>query len=124
LPERGERRTQYEGKNLLRIVLAMILPAFLLYLRLVASVAYDRTTPESAARGPLLHAQTILLIAFVIVQILSAIPMAKLFGAARNQFVRVLQYLGALAFGTFFSICAAVLLQAFGYQFLLRVKGA
>ncbi len=105
-------RTHYQGKNLLRLLLALAIPTGLLYLRIVFE--YIRLLYWSDAALGL----------FFVVQLIAARYLQQLFRPAASKLGSVLQYGGAVLFGLFCSVTGAVMLEGFGYNFFLRVFGA
>ena len=101
----------YQGKNLLRLLLALAIPTGLLYLRVVFE--YLRLVYYSEA----------VLGRFFVVQLIAARYLQRLFQPAASKLGSVLQYGGALLMGLFCSITGAVMLEGFGYNFFLRVTG-
>ena len=114
-------RSRYEGKNLLRLLLALGLPAFILYLRIVFLFAADTA---GSTHGPgiwLVRASYLVLIIFVIVQAFCARYIQKLLTPVNTRLLDALQYLAIFAVCVFFSITGAIACEAFGYNVFLRV---
>lgn len=101
----------YQGKNLLRLLLALAIPTGLLYLRVVFE--YLR----------LLYWSDVALGLFFLVQLIAARYLQRFFRPAITKLGRALQYGGAVLVGLFCSVAGAVMLEGFGYNFFLRVFG-
>lgn len=101
----------YRGKNLLRLLLALAIPAGVLYLRVVFE--YLR----------LLYWSDVALGLFFLVQLIAARYLQRFFRPAVTMLGGVLQYGGAVLLGLFCSVTGAVMLEGFGYNFFLRVFG-
>ena len=101
----------YRGKNLLRLLLALAIPAGVLYLRVVFE--YLRLVYYSEA----------VLGLFFVVQLIAARYLQRFFQPAATKLGAALQYGGAVLLGVFCSMTGAVMLEGFGYNFFLRVFG-
>ncbi len=114
-------RTQYEGKNLARLLLAMGLPAALLYFRILLSTIGSYTqalTPAQISR--LGFMSNLILVTFCLVQIFCARYVQRLVPPGKTALGRSLQYAAVLLMCVFFSVTGAIVLESFGYIFLLR----
>ena len=114
-------RSRYEGKNLLRLLLALGVPAFILYLRIVFLFAADTAGLSHAPGVWLVRASYLVLFIFVIVQAFCARYVQKLLRPAKTRLRDALQYLAIFAMCVFFSITGAIACEAFGYNLFLRV---
>jgi amino acid transporter len=115
-----DHRSHYQGRNFLRLLLAMGLPVFVLYCRIVASIAAERSRSSPSVHSALLRTESVCLILYFVVQLVCAVQLQKMFRKPANRGIYVLQYLGALLIGVLFSVCSAAVLEAFGYELLLR----
>ena len=115
--------SRYQGKNLLYLLLAICLPAGLLYLRLVLGLAAidHRVTPAQSVG--LNRASFCALILFFLVQLLCARYVQRLLKLRLTVLGRVLQYGAVLLLCIFFSLTGAIMLEAFGFNVFLRVAG-
>ena len=104
-------KEQYQGKNLLRFLLALAIPTGLLYLRVVFE--YIRLLYWSDAALGL----------FFVAQLIAARYLQRFFRPAVTKLGGALQYAGAVLLGLFCSVTGAVMLEGFGYNFFLRVSG-
>jgi len=99
-------------------------PAALLYLRLVFGYIASQSQLPPAHSHWLSWSSNAALVLFFVVQLLSARYVQRLL-KARSSFPGIaLQYVGVLLLCGLLSICGAVLLEAFGYNFFLRVRHA
>lgn len=118
-PKHG--RTQYEGKNLARLLLAIAFPAALLYLRILLSTIASYTHAITTAQiNRLALMSNLILAAFCLVQILCARYIQRLVPPRQTPLGRSLQYAAVLLMCVVFSLTGAIILEAFGYTFLLR----
>lgn len=120
---RPHDKTRYQGKNLAYLLLAICLPAALLFLRILFGViAADlRITPEQSAY--LVVIADVALALFFIAQLLCAVYLQRLVPPRPTRAGRALQYAGVLIMGLLFSITGAVMLEAFGLNVFLRAAG-
>lgn len=117
---RTRHSSRYEGKNLLRLLLAMGVPAVILYLRIVFAIAGARTATGSQARLWLEGGSYAVLAVFLVVQALCARYVQRLLRPASNRLRDALQYAGVFAMCVFFSVSGAIACEAFGYAVFLR----
>lgn len=114
-------RTRYQGKNLALLLLAMGLPAAMLYLRILLGTIVGYTHHMSP---PELNRLTLLsnaaLVAFFVVQLACAVYIQRLVPPRRSPVGRFLQYLAVLALCVVLSITGAVLFEGFGVAILMR----
>jgi hypothetical protein len=113
-------RTQYQGKRLFYLMLAICLPAALLYLRLVLGLAASDSRVDPLASARLNRWSLAALGLFFIAQLLCARYLQRLLPAKPSHFSNALQYTLALALGILFSLTGAVMLEAFGLNLFLR----
>ncbi len=114
-------RTQYEGKKFARLLLAIGLPAALLYFRILLSAVGNYTQPITATQiGRLAFMSNLVLAAFCLVQILCARYIQRLVPPSQTALGRSFQYAAVLLMCIFFSVTGAIVLESFGYIFLMR----
>ena len=120
---RQHDKTRYQGKNLAYLLLAICLPAALLFLRILFGViATDRrVTPEQSAHLALIA--DIALVIFFIAQVLRAAYVQRLAPRRPTRVGRLFQYAAVLVMCVFFSLTGAVMLEAFGLNLFLRAGG-
>ena len=112
--------TGYRGKNLALLVVALCLPAALLYLRLLFGIlaTSNRVTVAQADRlNALANAALVL---FFIAQVISAWYQERRLRPRKTLLGRVLQYLAVFLMGILFSLMGAILLESFGFAVFLR----
>ena len=114
---------QYQGKNLLRLLLALAIPTGLLYLRVVFAVAASERNVSHAEYVRVLYCSEAALGLFFVVQLIAARYLQRFFRPAVTKLGGALQYAGAVLLGLFCSVTGAVMLEGFGYNFFLRVSG-
>jgi hypothetical protein len=114
-------RTRYEGRNLLLLLLALFGPAFVLFLKIVCSIAASAKgiTPEQVTW--LNRAGYVILTTFFLLEIVCARYASGLLRPARTALGSAVQYAGVLVLCLFISYCGAVTCEAFGYVVFLRV---
>lgn len=114
-------RTRYQGKNLGLLLLAMGLPAAMLYLRILLGtlVGYSRGI-TGIEIGRLTFLSNLTLGAFVVIQVLCARYIQRLVPPRNTDFGRFVQYLAVLALCVLLSVTGAVVFEAFGVTLLLR----
>ena len=115
--------TRYQGRNLLYLLLAICLPAGLLYLRLVLGLAATDTRVTPIQSTWLNRASTVALLTFFLMQLVCARYIQRLLKLRQTAISRFLQYLAVLVLGIFFSLTGAIILEAFGLNFFLRLGG-
>jgi hypothetical protein len=116
----GHDRTRYEGKNLFRLLLALSLPALILYGRVVIAEAASAASRNGAPSRWLARGSYAVLAIFWITQIISARYVQHLLRPARTKLRDALQYLGVFVMCLFFSFSGAIACEAFGYAVLWR----
>jgi hypothetical protein len=111
---------RYQGKRLFYLVLAICVPAALLYLRLVCGIAAadSRVAPEQSLWLERLSTGALLL--FFVAQLACARYLQRLLQPRQTALGNVLQYLAVLAFCTLLSLTGAIVLEAFGFNLFLR----
>jgi hypothetical protein len=117
----GSHKEQYQGKNLLMLLIALCGPAGLLFLRSVFGRAGQ---PESGAAAPTATLQTVsttMLVLFYLAQIAAAWYMRRMLPARHAWWSQSLQFFGLLVMGLFFSLVGATMLEAFGYSLWMRL---
>jgi hypothetical protein len=115
-------KTNYQGKKLAALLLAMAVPVFLYYFRIALAFAAARTGTEPVASLWLMRSSTAALVLFFAAQLAAAWYLRRLFRKPRSAPARALQVVGiALVCGAF-SIGAAVLLESFAYELLIRTR--
>ncbi|MBV9033431.1 MAG: hypothetical protein JO182_02965 [Acidobacteriaceae bacterium] len=121
--DRSHDLTRYQGKNLLRLLLAVCIPAGLLYLRLVLGLAATDTRVTSVQSTWLNRASILALIVFFVVQLVCARYVQRLLNLCQTTIGKFLQYVAVLLLCIFFSLTGAIMLEAFGFNVFLRVGG-
>jgi hypothetical protein len=116
----ASHRAKYQGKQLLSLMLAICLPAALLYIRLVLALAAGSSRATPAQSSALNRCSLAVLLVFFAVQLACARYLQRLFPAAANPVKAALQYLGVLLLCVLFSLTGAILLEAFGWNVFLR----
>ncbi len=120
-PPSQSHADRYRGKNLFFLLLAIGTPAAFLYLRVVFEYAAGGSHLTSAPCKGLLWTSNLSLVFFFIAQLICARYVQRLLKPPVTWPGRALQYVAVLLLCALFSITGAVLLEAFGYAFLLRV---
>ncbi len=117
---RGHDPARYQGKNLAFVLLAVCVPAALLYLRLLLGIlaTSSRVTAVQAARLTLLSNVTLAI--FFASQLISARYQQKMLKARATTIGKTLQYAAVLLMGLIFSVTGAIMLEAFGFAVFLR----
>jgi hypothetical protein len=119
---RPEHRAKYQGKQLFALMLAICLPAALLYLRVVLGVTATGTRVTPAQAQALNRWSTVALGLFFAAQLVCARYIQRLFLPQRGGRVKnALQYAGVLVLCVLFSVTGAIMLEAFGWNVFLRV---
>jgi hypothetical protein len=114
-------RSAYQGGNLLRLLLAFGVPAFVLFLRIVLAIAASSSRVTTGQVAWLNRASYAILPVFFVLELFCARYVQRLLRPARTPVVSALQYVGVLALCLFFSVCGAIGCEAFGYALFLRV---
>jgi hypothetical protein len=115
--------SRYQGKNLLYLLLAICVPAGLLYLRLVLGLAATDTRVTTGQAVWLNRVSIFALIVFFLAQLICARYIQRLLRPRQTGLGKSLQYGAVFLLCVFFSLTGAVILEAFGFNFFLRVGG-
>lgn len=114
-------RSQYQGKKLLLLLIALFGPAFVLFLKMVCGIAGSaQRVTASQLRWLSLSSYTILAL-FLLLQIVCARYVQRLLPPASSRIAEAAQYAGVLLVCLFISYCGAVSCEAFGYVVFLRL---
>ena len=116
----ASHRAKYQGKQLLSLMLAICLPAALLYIRLVLALAAGSSHATQAQSAALNGWSLAVLLVFFAVQLVCSRYVQRLFPIPRSRFKEGLQYVGVLLLCLLFSLTGAILLEAFGWNLFLR----
>ena len=121
-PDGPPDRSKYEGKNLFRLLLAIGLPALLLYLRVVFEIV-GASPLVGHSQATWLHRGSYLLVGlFFALEFLCARYLQRLLRPASTRLGNTAQYAGLFVLCLLFSVTGAIVCEAFGYNFILRVK--
>ena len=112
--------SKYQGKNLFRLLMALIVQTMLLYFRIALSFVASASRVSEQGRVSLQVASTGALILFLISVPFAARILTRQFRPAATRKGSIGQYIGMLFFSAAFSIIAAVVLEGFGYAVLSR----
>ena len=118
---RPEHRAKYQGKQLLGLMLAICVPAALLYLRVVLGVTASGSRVSPGQAQALNRWATVALGLFFAAQLFCARYVQRLFPQPGGRVRGALQYAGVLVLCVLFSITGAIMLEAFGWNLFLRV---
>ena len=118
----NDRKAKYQGRQLLFLLLAMLLPAATLYLSFVLAIAAGQIRSAAPAHFGLSTVSTVTLLLYVPVQLAAARYMQRLFTPRPSAAAKWLQYFAALATGAIFSFCAAMVLVALGVNVITRLN--
>lgn len=116
-------KANYQGRNLFFLILAICLPAALLYLRLVFGIAATDSRIESHQATWLSRWSFVALFCFFITQLVCARYVQRLLAQGQTRVRDALQYGGVLVMCILFSLTGAVMLEAFGLNVFLRTAG-
>src|SRR5690349_1553430 len=117
----GHDRSRYQGKRLARLLTVLIVPALILYMRVVLAIVAGRA---GANAGAISRISDVLLVPFCAVQAGCAWYLSKLLKKPGGRVREALQYGGVLVMCIFCSITGAIVLEAFGYNLVVRVLGS
>jgi len=117
----ASHRARYQGKQLFSLMLAICLPAAILYIRLVLGLAATKAGTSPAQAEALNYWSLAALIVFFAVQLIAARYVQRLFPPASNPVKSGLQYAGVFLICLLFSLTGAIMLEAFGWNVLLRI---
>lgn len=123
-PSSDHHSDRYRGKNLLVLLLAVGVPAALLYFRVVLKYIESASRLTSTQLNWLSLSSDIALVLFLVVELLCARYVQRLLKPAATNIGFAVQYLGVFALCFLLSIIGAVLLEGFGYMFFLRIRTA
>ncbi len=112
-------RSRYEGGNLLRLLLALGIPALILSFSLTFAFAASGSRVTQNQYGALLLASRITSGVFFVVQLFCARYVQGLLKIQASKLRSALQYVGVLLFCLFISVVSAIACQSFGYRFYL-----
>lgn len=115
-------KTNYQGRKLAALLLAIAVPAFLYYFRIALAFAAARARTESAASLWLMRSSTAALVLFFVAQLAAAWYLRRLFRRPRSVPAQALQVTGIVVVCGAISIGAAVLLESFAYELLIRTR--
>ncbi|MGC2657512.1 MAG: hypothetical protein WA324_06015 [Bryobacteraceae bacterium] len=113
-------KTNYQGAKLARLLAALAIPTFLYYARLALAVAASRAGIGTPAFLWLMRSSTAVLVLFFGAEIVAALYLRRLFRAPKSTLGRVVQVGAIAAVCGALSIGAAVLLESFAYEMLIR----
>jgi hypothetical protein len=111
---------RYQGKRLLYLVVAICLPAALLYMRLVCGIAATDSRIGASQSVWLGRFSMAALLLFFVVQLASARYVQRFLQPRLTPIGNTLQYLVVFAFCVLLSLTGAVVLEAFGFDLFLR----
>jgi len=114
---------RYQGKNLLRLLLAICLPTGILYLRLVLGLAATGTRVTPAQSAWLNRGSIFALTVFFAVQLICARYIQRLLKLRQTAMGSFLQYAAVVLLCIFLSLTGTIILEAFGFNFFLRAGG-
>ena len=115
-------RSTYQGKNLLRLLLALGLPALILYFGNVLAFAASETRVSQAEYSMLIRASRTLAVLFFVAELGCARYVQRLLARPSSRFRSALQYLGALLLCVFISAGAAIACESFGYTLYMHAR--
>jgi hypothetical protein len=116
-------RARYQGKQLLSLMLALCVPAALLYLRLVLGLAASQTTISRAQADTLNRWATVAWVAFLLSQLIAARYVQRKFLKPASRVRDGIQFIGVLLSCILFSLTGAIVLESFGWNVFLRFMG-
>ena len=123
-PTSKHDRSRYEGKNLLRLLLALGVPALILYFGVTLSLAASESRVTHGQYLALTRASRVFSGLFFVVQLGCARYVQRLLKTPSSRAGNALQYVAVLLLCIFISATAAVACEAFGYEFFLGVRGS
>lgn len=103
-------------------MIAIGAPAIILYLRVVIAYVASESQPPLVHSSSLSWLSNALLALFFPVQLICARYVQSLLRARSSLPASILQYVAVLLLCGLLSVTGAVLLEAFGYNFFLRVR--
>ncbi|HEX4232420.1 MAG TPA: hypothetical protein VHZ07_27390 [Bryobacteraceae bacterium] len=115
-------KTNYQGRKLALLLVAIGVPALFYYLRLAMAFAATRAGAGSSAFLLLMRGSTAALVLFFVTQFAAACYLRRLFRRPRSSLARGLQIAGiAVACGAI-SIGAAILIESFALEIVIRTR--
>jgi len=114
-------RAKYQGKQLLSLMLALCVPAALLYVRLVLGLTAGETTISRAQANALNRWATVAWVAFLLAQLIAARYVQRKFLKPASRVRDGLHFVGVFLVCVLFSLTGAIVLEAFGWNVFLRV---
>jgi uncharacterized membrane protein len=115
-------KTNYQGRKLALLLVAVAVPVLFYYLRLAMAFAATRAGAGSSASLWLMRGSTAALVLFFVAQLAGAWYLRRLFRRPRSSLSRGLQIAGIAVIGGAFSIGAAVLIESFALEMLIRTR--
>ncbi len=112
-------RSRYEGKNLFRLLLALGVPALILYFGTALGFAASESSVTHDQYVGLIRASRVFSTIFFVVQLGCARYVQRFLKTPSSRFGNALQYLGVLLLCLFISVSATIACQSFGYEFYL-----
>lgn len=116
-------KSNYQGRKLALLLVAVTVPMLFYYVRLAMAFAATRTGAGSNAFQWLMRGSTAALVLFFVAQCGAAWYLRRLFRKPRSSVVHGLQIAGIAVVCGAFSIGAAILLESFAYEMLIRTRG-
>ena len=110
------------GRNLLLLMLAIAVPAGLLFFRVVLEYVAGGSEWTGKQLEQFSWGAKGILTLFAAAQLLAARHVQRMLEARRTLVGQALQYAAVLLVCLLFSIVGAVLLEAFGFEFVLRLR--
>ena len=117
----ADHRARYQGKQLFSLMLAMCVPAALLYIRLVLGLAASEMPVTPAQANALNRWAVVALTLFFVAQFVAARYVQRMLPRPSGRVRDALQYVGVLLMCLLFSLTGAIVLEAFGWNLFLRV---
>jgi len=115
-------KTNYQGRKLALLLIAIAVPVLFYYSRLAMAFAATRAGAGSNASFWLMRGSTGALVLFFVTQLVSALYFRRLFRRPQSSLARSLQIAGIALICGAFSIGAAILLESFAYEMLIRTR--
>jgi hypothetical protein len=115
-------KTNYQGRKLALLLLALAVPVLFYYFRLALAFAAARAGAGSEAYAWLMRGSTSALMMFFPSQLASAWYLRRLFRKPQSPVVRAAQIAGIATICGAISIGAALLLESFAYEMLIRSR--
>ena len=115
--------TRYQGKRLLYLLAAMFLPAAFLYLSIVFSLTAQKSSETARQQLWMLCLAFSALAIFVPAQLFSARYIQTILRPRASRAGKLVQYLAVLAMSLVISLIAVLVLEAAGFNLLIRSRG-